>query len=400
MKLIICFLIMFSVCNITYGQDYGVYFETKDSNTFAFGDNPITSSTTTTLSVSGGTSTSYTGPPAAFPQGSTFHNSYLPIPNNISAGGSGTVTIESWYANDGGGTGGGDCDFGDEFTTTISNFLLNSFQLEGCQVVTDAYLIHIQEPSAGQSTVCLDEELTLSVGRYWQYKLNSGPWTNFPNAYNNTDEPSFIISDLTGSNETGIIKFRTGYDGQYANTVTYTIAPETPSIQSLVRNNTSCDYNSDGSFTLNFNTNLSGEQIEFNLKKGSINGPLLTETANITGNTYSWPDTLAPDIYYLTYQAFPNGCAKTYNGITIGSPPPLEYFIEATDISCFNENNGEINITINPNNNGSIGTPPYNYVLGNGNTGTFSGAGTTISGLSAGSTTIQVFDSNACTERL
>ena len=244
----------------------------------------------------------------------------------------------------------------------------------------------------------------------WQYERDNGQWQNLPN-HRNSYPLDRSVTEIFGANYessfTGNLKVRYRIQAQFSPTIytsniyTITIAPKTPGIQTLTEVDTSCVYTSDGSFNLTFDSSINGDQLQFNLRKGSPSGPLFTDVETINGSNYSWPTPLTPDNYYLTYQTLPNGCARTFGPINIGNPLPLEYFIEANDISCFNENNGEISISIDRIGNGNIGTPPYYYVI-NGNTSNpvpFSGDFITIQNLSSGINTVKVFDSNNCTER-
>ena len=240
----------------------------------------------------------------------------------------------------------------------------------------------------------------------WKYEKDNGQWALLPN-HRNTYPLDASVTDIFGANPdtyyTGVLKVQYTVEAQFSNAVYYspihtiTIAPKTPGIQSLTVAETSCVYTNDGSFNLNFDSNIAGDQLLFNLRKGSPSGPLFTRTETINGSNYSWPENLAPDNYYLTYQTLPNGCDRTFGPITIGSPDPMAYTITANDISCFNENDGEIIINIDSSN---PGTPPYKYTINGGTPINFSGTNTSIQNLGPNNYNIQVFDQNDCTQRL
>ncbi|WP_035334208.1 SprB repeat-containing protein [Dokdonia sp. PRO95] len=240
----------------------------------------------------------------------------------------------------------------------------------------------------------------------WKYQRDNGQWALLPN-HRNTYPLDASVTDIFGTNPenyfTGVLKVQYTVEAQFSNAVYYspihtiTIAPKTPGIQNLTVAETSCVYTNDGSFNLNFDSNINGDQLLFNLRKGSTSGPLFTRTETINGSNYLWPENLAPDNYYLTYQTLPNGCDRTFGPITIGSPDPMAYTITANDISCFNENDGEIIINIDSSN---PGTPPYKYTINGGTPINFSGTNTSIQNLGPNSYNIQVFDQNDCTQRL
>ncbi|WP_405226252.1 hypothetical protein [Dokdonia sp. Asnod1-B02] len=208
-----------------------------------------------------------------------------------------------------------------------------------------------------------------------------------------------------------VVRFQLDYgDGVLSNIVSYTITESSPEYSSVVKQDPLCAYEL-GDFTINF-TETINENLRFNLFSFPEDEFLNESSALVNGSSVAWSTitgsteaVLNPGTYRLTYQKLPSaelvpGIGDPPIIITIGSPPPLEYSVQIeSEITCNDADDGKIRLTINPNNNGSIGTPPYNYVLGNGNTGNFSGNSTTISSFIAGETTIQVFDSNACTER-
>ncbi|TVZ53363.1 hypothetical protein [Dokdonia sp. Hel_I_53] len=239
----------------------------------------------------------------------------------------------------------------------------------------------------------------------WQYERDNGQWQNLPNNRNRYPLDR-SITEIFGANYensfTGNLKVRYRIQAQFSSTIytsdiyTITVAPKTPGIQTLTEIDTSCVYTSDGSFLILFDSSINGDQLQFNLREGSPSGPLFTDVETINGTTYSWPAPLTPNNYYLTYQKLPNGCARTFGPITIGNPPAFAYEITANEINCFNDNDGTITITIDPNN---LGDSPYYYIINGSSPIGFSSATTTIQNLTPNSYNIQVYDQNDCTQR-
>jgi gliding motility-associated-like protein len=92
---------------------------------------------------------------------------------------------------------------------------------------------------------------------------------------------------------------------------------------------------------------------------------------------------LAPGIY--TIVVYDNGGCHAQAQVTLSQPQALTLTYQVTDISCFNANDGLINLIIN------LGTPPYTYIWSNG------GSGSSISPLAAGLYSVTVTDANGCT---
>ena len=240
----------------------------------------------------------------------------------------------------------------------------------------------------------------------WKYEKDNGLWASLPN-HRNTYPLDASVTDIFGANPdtyfTGVLKVQYTVEAQFSNAVYYspihtiTIAPKTPGIQSFTPEDTSCSYATDGSFEITFDSNISGDTLSFDIDQGTPGGPFFNDVQTINGSTYSWPENLDPGTYYLTYQTLPNGCDRTFGPFTIDSPDPMAYTITANDISCFNENDGEIIINIDSSN---PGTPPYKYTINGGTPINFSGTNTSIQNLGPNNYNIQVFDQNDCTQRL
>jgi uncharacterized repeat protein (TIGR01451 family)/gliding motility-associated-like protein len=126
----------------------------------------------------------------------------------------------------------------------------------------------------------------------------------------------------------------------------------------------------------------------FGTQSGNID---ITMTGGTPSYTYQWNNSLTtedltnvnPGLYsVLVYDA--NGCftSDTFLITQVGSPMTLQ--ITGTNIVCFGDNNGTINLTVNG------GVSPYQYTWNNGATSQ------DLSGILAGTYTVNVQDANQC----
>ena len=124
---------------------------------------------------------------------------------------------------------------------------------------------------------------------------------------------------------------------------------------------------------------------------GDTNGEAdLSVSGGVAPYTYLWSNgQTTQDAIYLTNQAYSvtvtdaNDCT-TSNTTNIASPSPLVASYTKTDLLCFNDDNGDIQMTING------ATPPYelNWDIG--------GTALAITNLYAGEYTLSVTDANNC----
>lgn len=121
-------------------------------------------------------------------------------------------------------------------------------------------------------------------------------------------------------------------------------------------------------------------------------------TANVTGGTgtitYTWSPTggnnaTGTGMTAGTYTVFiqdGNGCQSVAT-TTVTQPPPIAISVMTTSTSCFGGSNGGATALA------SGGTPGFTYLWLPGNT-----TGSTVSGLPAGTFTVQATDANACVQ--
>ena len=329
---------------------------------------------------------------------------------------------------------GNPCAFTNDFTRTRTSTqsLCETFSdsAGGCCdswnfefIIIPNYSILTPNPGANNAV----PEITLSmtpgydplVYKWEFFHPTTNQWTPFPSSFIGQSSITFDAEDLFGasaSNFYGVsIQYRIALCNGWVPSgfpYIYSFIKESPQVTNVSISNTSCTYTEDGGFTVTFNRPLDTGELLTSLSLRSAGNDNILDTAddispfqNIASTTYSsnqftWPQQIPEGTYRLSYQSDGANSLVTYDPIIITSGPPLEYGITANDISCFNTDDGEIIITINPNNNGRIGTAPYKYIMNGGNEIPFSGTSTTIINLGTGPKTIKVFDANNCTQRL
>ncbi|TVZ53365.1 hypothetical protein [Dokdonia sp. Hel_I_53] len=346
-------------------------------------------------------------------------------PNGYRVIKSGSATVDGYV-----------CDYDDSYTRSLSptNSLCNIFEeyLSGCCEDIDVsfkivpnYSIITPNPGTNNTVPQITLEMTPGydplVYKWEFFHPTTNNWTPFPAAFLGQSSITFDAEDLFGANASNFygvsIQYRIALCNGWVPSgfpYIYSFIKESPQVTNVSISNTSCTYTEDGGFTVTFNRPLDSSTGELltSLSLRSAGNDNILDTAddispfqNITSTTYSsnqftWPQQIPEGTYRLSYQSDGANSLVIYDPIIITSGPPLEYGITANDITCFNTDDGEIIITINPNNNGRIGTAPYKYIMNGGNEIPFSGTSTTIINLGTGLKTIKVFDSNNCTQRL
>lgn len=232
----------------------------------------------------------------------------------------------------------------------------------------------VNEPTQLASTVQVNQEVSCFGG-------NDGSATalptggTYPYTYNWT-------TGGVGANENGIAAGAHAVDVIDANgcsvNVNFNITePAAPLALSITGTDVSCFGGSDA----NIDLTVTGGTAPYNFKWFDENFVQLAMTTEDISN-------VSAQIYYVEVEDN-NGCQETTQ-ITITEPAnPLEVVLTSqTNISCFGGNDGAIDITT------SGGTMPYTFVWSNASTSE------DLSGLIAGSYTLNVTDNNGCTEQI
>ncbi len=265
----------------------------------------------------------------------------------------------------------------------------------------------------GAGNLCMGQQLQLgalpagfpSVAYNWQYSFNNAIWLDFPAAFNHVENVALTMEELLGANHTNYLEttiyFRIGGYGKGAFSPTLPVFYSTcgPLLTSLTPVAPSCSYNDDGSFTAQFDRPLDvGQTLDVNLYLGAIGagGVFLGDTGlPLDGaNTLNWTETLAPGNYYFAY-GITGLNFSDYTEFTITAPSAVTFDAFRTNINCFGENTGSIDITA------SGGAGNYQYELnGNGSWNNFASPNEHIlTGLSPGDYQLRVRDANGCTEQ-
>lgn len=385
----LCTLLFSFVCN---SQNYGYLVETEITGHLHANHGELNINS----SAGGiGTVTSFA---TASNVGTTTYD-FFTIPNNFN-------TINITVYNDAIMLGSfPDCEYSDNFNTTINNFNIDTYiYFNGCSFAQRVYPLHIEEPNVSNSTLCLIDEITLKHGYHWQYSYDGTTWTDFPSSLN-TPVTTLVLSDLLGQTTENQVKFRTGYNGNYTNIVTYNIISCSPQLLSFTPVDTQCSYSSEGGFTANFDRDLNtGEKLIMTLYRIESDGSEIlinqeSTTTLSTGNSYTWPLPQPAGNYLIKYQIESGGTfssLETSGQFTIGNPPPVTFgATKANDVYCFGGSDGQIDLTAS----GGVGS--FEYQVNGGTWTAFSNTGShTITGLSFGNYSIKVRDGNTCTERL
>ncbi|WP_438426489.1 T9SS type A sorting domain-containing protein [Aquimarina macrocephali] len=312
------------------------------------------------------------------------------------------------------------CESDDNFTYTRNEFINNLVESNStdCNFFTVVYPIHINDPSANE--FCPDQEIVLSYGYHWQFSFDGITWKNFPASLNTKRTTNFTLTELFSLSGTPSsewqgkpnIKFRTGYNGEFTNTINIGIIKCSPKlIGNPLPINPTCSDNDNGSFTVTFDRELDDtKQEKMNLQVyrqvGSIfdgyESKVLTKS-DFTGASYTWePKNLPAGTYKLFWQTKSNNegfddistvpdAYDESNPFTLTAPPALSVSGTPSPVQCFGGNDGSI--TVIPN-GGTPGTSPrYQYSIDNGTTWQQE---TLFDTLSKGDYTILIKDNNGC----
>ncbi len=259
------------------------------------------------------------------------------------------------------------------------------------------------EPNGGTYPSTCETMLLSAPSNYdenvyqWQYSINGGvSWNDLP-AYQGLNTFEIAMGDIPGLAVNDDVKFRIRYcSNQTSNVRTSHFITCSPPYNNFSSENTTCLYNNDGGFTITFDRDLeSGEEVLFNLFKDAPAGdpaaiaiPIPIVTSLEAGNTFTF-NGLETGEYFLTYQSQPDGSVSEEITFEIQAPNELTFNVSGTNISCFGDTDGSIELTANG------GTGTYRYILNGGDPVIFTSP-YTIENLTSGDYNIQVIDENDC----
>jgi len=270
------------------------------------------------------------------------------------------------------------------------------------------------QPSS--NTICINDPITLEAGNScgsnvynWQYSTNAtGPFIDLNLQTVGSNSTTGDMSSIIGS-YSGNIFFWALINGHNTNIIIYSANPCSPGFLNATTSQATCIYDQ-VTMTINFERALfTGETIDIFIDKlGPMNTIMTYASATsqaYTGTSFTWPtdlqgafpadilDGLEVGTYYLDYQV-PGAILEPIPPaeiIVIPVSSPIDFTADVTDVNCFNENNGSIEITAS----GGIGN--YQYKLNTNAWVNFNSANShTISGLGPGTYSVQVRDGNQC----
>jgi hypothetical protein len=318
------------------------------------------------------------------------------------------------YINCKGSTAGnynGDCKIGKSpdppYNIFYDKLSFDEGYFEGCIGESEIYGIHINQTDIEPK--CAEDLISLKYGWNWDYQFDSGSWIPFDSQYQDQRTISFKLKDLSGFANKSIVRFRTRYQNQITNTITYSIIGCSPelAVNPPKTDSTRCKNDPSGSVTLEFKTPLKdGDKFLFNIWNSGVPTSKFVKQIDMINNTYTWKG-LAEGTYTMKYQAqsdsnnnedVGSSVITTYT-FTIGSPAALKSIFEIPKNPLCHDGNGSVTIVANG------GTAPYYYILDN--------AKENINGqqvpkkilitnpieLSSGNYNIKVVDNNGCIEK-
>ncbi|MGG8495183.1 hypothetical protein ACQY1Q_02095 [Tenacibaculum sp. TC6] len=286
----------------------------------------------------------------------------------------------------------------------------------------------------------------------WQYQTNLTTffWKDFPPSIQNKFPMNHTIEDILVDEMTPLKDIKTirvrmvlspppsrGYKKNflgfyeeqdimmpvvYSEIFKFNIFDASPQLQEpVVTQKTSCNYNKDGSFTLNFNRDLNlGESLAITLYiQNSITGEYdiiadggqILNISSLQNKSYTWPNPLPADSYVVKYQSHSGSLSGTdaswnslepSNPFVIAKAASVDFSATShSDESCYDTNDGYIEIQATGE---ASRTYFYQYSIDGGvnyiNWLPFSNANKTIlSGLGKGNYKIKVKDNKGCLAR-
>jgi gliding motility-associated-like protein len=193
------------------------------------------------------------------------------------------------------------------------------------------------------------------------YSIDNGVTTQGTGLFNNLSAGTYtiLITDANGCSASGIEDV---------------LAGGSPTIDLVTSTDASCNGVADGTIQVTSSGGTGALDYEINDGAGYIDNNATGSFTNVPGGNYTITVTDA------------SGCTAT-DVVTINEPAAIVLDVLRTDILCFGQLTGEINLTANG------GTPVYNFSIDNG--ATWSGSGT-FTGLAAGNYNAIAEDANGC----
>lgn len=297
------------------------------------------------------------------------------------------------------------CTLPQNLTYSYSDYVAGTNLSGGC-APEYFYIIspYINKLTPATSTVGVCENITLFSGNRHYYSTDGNTWTSCPY--------KFTPASVLGSGFRGSLRIKSDIDSFHANpkvtiqskVITYTVIGCSPELDGQpVADKTKCKYESSGSVTLKFKTELKdGDKFLFNIFYSSPASFIKSVSATkdqIINNTYIWSG-LAEGSYFIKYQSQATTDNNTLVGATaittdpfvIASPDPLTFSITQLQPKCHDEQ-GAIQV------GASGGTPPYYYMIDSETLLQKHALTANPIQLSEGNHKITVVDSNSCIEK-
>ncbi|MBO9585414.1 MAG: hypothetical protein J7574_14720 [Flavobacterium sp.] len=264
----------------------------------------------------------------------------------------------------------------------------------GC--IGDAEMMGIYLPQPVNTNYCKNDMITLTRGWNWQYRYDSGTWTNFPSNYQAQRSISFNMATLGGSDGKKKLQIRTGYGTSFTDEIIYDIIPCPPSLIGLPDTKaTTCVDKNDGQLVLTYDRDLvANEKFLFTFFKqpGNITVGLSDYSIDATNRKLSFTNVPAGN-YSFKYQTFIGTQETSTNPspdptFTISIPEALKFQVTDLQPQC-NNDQGKIIITA------TGGTGTYFYKIDSNPEVQFTSSTGEIN-VSSGEHSIKVRDTNSC----
>ncbi|RYF20938.1 MAG: hypothetical protein EOO42_11520 [Flavobacteriales bacterium] len=306
----------------------------------------------------------------------------------------------------------------------LQNYFTRLYNLRGTLKILPA--LHIQYlgifgnlsdilPTTDRITIKSDTGFLTSEYN-WQYSLNPldpSSWVSLPqfNTASISVNAMDILQTLDASSHGKKVSFRQiAYNGEaVSNVVTYSVRLSAPRVTTATPIQPTCSDTNDGAIKLVFDRPLyPGEQLNYTLLDVTTNTPTsYNGVLSIEADKTFVISGLRKGNYMLQLVGFKNGLSTATDAdrydlkpFIISSPPILDFTLNATDVKCFEGQDGTI--TINPTGGARITFGNDYYSLDDGaNWIPFpNNAPHTITGLGPGTYKLKVKDMNGCIARI